>query len=348
MNTRHLIYGLAVAACCWACSNDEVTEPSNLEKDWYVLTYDPNASPLEQEIYSIYEETGVPIFLSDTIGSQTRYNQGGEPYTYYHMFDPGYNFITYNPTYTYSLEYEETDLEAMVDLLGNYALRPYFRNDYGEGFKGKYGPHALVVLDSIWRSGRPDTLLMDQGVIGLSTRFTLKTGSGTTAASYTEAKNLTEEQKKKFGWNFAMYELNRYLSNSHMDDFAAYRIILRSIPQEYSGRGTPTPFQLNRADNDYSVGSGTARQSYNINDYNMDVNEPQKYGVLAFPQNNGYSVYFPNWQEDLSLYMNLIYTKTDEEIRAEYGDFPYVIQRYEALLALIQKAGLTQFIYQAE
>ena len=350
MKTKNILYGMMAAACCWACADNDEGEPSHLEKNWYIIEYNPNATPLEQEIYNLYDETGIPIFLTDTLGSQIRYDQGGNPYTYYRTFSPGYNYTNYQSTYTYSLERDEEDLNAMVDLLGNYVLRPFFRKDYGEGFKGKFGPHALIVLDSISKgtAKNPDTLLMDLGEIGLSTRYTLKTGSSTSAANFTAAKDLTEEQKEKFAWCFTMYELDRYLRNTYINEYAAYHIILRSIPQEYTGTGTPTPFQLNLESADYSTSGSTGRRTYNVKDYNMDVNEPRKYGILGFYRNNGSSVYFPNWQEDLNLYMKMIYTKTDAEIRAENADFPYVIQRYEALLALIQQAGLTQFIYDEE
>ena len=336
-----------MAACCWACVDNDEGEPSHLENNWYALTYNPNAGPLEQEIYAIYEQTGIPIFLSDTLGAQIRYDLGGNPYTYYNMFSPGYNYTNYTSTYTYSLEREEADLEAMVDLLGNYALRPYFRNDYGEEFVGKFGPHALVVLDSITRGSTPDTLLMDLGVIGLSTRYTMKTGTGSSASNFTGARDLTEEQKEKFGWNFAMYELERFFRNTYMAEYVAYRVVLREIPQEFTGTGTQNPFQLNAnmETADWNERGSTSRTSFNIKNYNIDVNEPRKYGILAFMQNNGSSVYFPNWKEDLTLYMNLIYNKSDEEIRAENAEFPYVIRRYEMLLALLRQCGLTQFIY---
>ena len=340
MTTKQILYGTMMVACCWACSKNDEGEPSHIEKNWYTLTYDPNAGPLEQEIYKIYEDTGIPIFLSDTLGGQTRYNQGGEPYTYYNMFSPGYSYTSYNPTHTYSLERDEADLEAMVDLLGNYTLRPYFSKEFGEVSKGKFGPHALVILDSISRGTNktPDTLLMDLGVIGLSTRYTHKTGTSSSASSFKGVQELTEEQKEKFGWCFAMYELKRYFLNTYEEEYTAYLNVLQTIPQNYTGTGTQSPFQL----------SETSNKSYNVNYYNM-TDEPRDYGVLFFTRVNYYSNhYFPNWSQDLHSYMNMIYTMSDAEIRAEHGAFPYVIQRYEMLLAILNEAGLTQFIYKGE
>ena len=124
MNRVLLIAGLAIAVCWGGCSKNDEGEASHIDKNWYTLTLDENATPLEREIYAIYEETGIPIFLSDTLGAQTRYDLGGNEYTYYKVFDPGYTFTVYSSQYTYSLETDEADLEAMVDLLGNYAVRP--------------------------------------------------------------------------------------------------------------------------------------------------------------------------------------------------------------------------------
>ena len=343
MNRVFLIAGLAMAVCWGGCSKND--EGSHIEKNWYTLTLDENATPLEREIYAIYEETGIPIFLSDTLGAQTRYDLGGNEYTYYKVFDPGYTFVQYSSQYTYSLETDEADLEAMVDLLGNYALRPYFRNDYGEGFKGKYGPHALVVLDSISKGSYkyPDTLLMDLGVIGLSTRYTMKIGKSATAvSSYIGVQELTEEQKQDFGWNFAMYELNRFFTNAYPSELLAYQEYVTTIPQEpiYDEDGDQTNTRV------FELGS-----MYNRLDYGLDWNEPRKYGILYWGGSNlapdhQYANYsFPKELIDLHQFMEMIYTKSDEEIRAENAAYPHVIARYEMLLALLNKCGLTQFIY---
>lgn len=301
-----------------------------MEKNWFVIEYDPNASPLEQKIYEIYEEVGIPIFLTDTLGSQTRYDLGGNPYTHYEIFDPGYTFTNYSPSYTFSLETDEADLEAMVDLLADYVLRPYFKNTYADEVVGKYGPHGLVILDSINRGSAADTMLVDLGVIGLSTRNTMRV-----EGLLFGVQELTEANKQAFGWNFAIFELDRYFTNAYPDEYAHFRDILGTIPREWTeDEGAPDPFKI----------GGT----YNIEDYNLDLNEPRKYGILVYGQNNGTSIWFPNQQTDFHLYMKMIKTMSDEEIRVEHGEFPYVIMRYEALVALLQKAGLTQFFYSGE
>mgnify|MGYP007116826818 CR=1 FL=1 len=78
-----------------ACSDDETPSPSYEERDWWVLTYDPNADELDQLIYKIYDETGLRFFYNDTLGTETRYTYG-EPYTHYQTYMMGYDFIHQN------------------------------------------------------------------------------------------------------------------------------------------------------------------------------------------------------------------------------------------------------------
>ena len=46
---------------------------------------------------------------------------------------------------------------------------------------------------------------------------------------------------------------------------------------------------------------------------------------------------------DLMDYLRLIFTCTDAEIRAQYGEYELVIQKYEYLKALLEKHGLEKF-----
>ena len=182
--------------------------PSHLEKDWYVIEYDPNAGELDQLIYDIYDKTGFPIFYNDTLGSQTRYNKGGEPYTYYEIFQPGYAFTSFSSNFVYTLEHDEGKLENMIEILRDYMLEPYFKKEYGSGFKGKYGPHAILVLDTLNKNKTtPDSLYRDLGLLALSTRNMVSIGKQGTIFLFKSIDQLTEEDKVDYGWKIAMYEL---------------------------------------------------------------------------------------------------------------------------------------------
>lgn len=332
MKISTLFCGLLIGFIFCSCGDDDEASPSHLEKDWYVIEYDPNAGELDQLIYDIYDKTGFPIFYNDTLGSQTRYNKGGEPYTYYEIFQPGYAFTSFSSNFVYTLEHDEGKLENMIEILRDYMLEPYFKKEYGSGFKGKYGPHAILVLDTLNKNKTtPDSLYRDLGLLALSTRNMVSIGKQGTIFLFKSIDQLTEEDKVDYGWKIAMYELKRYFDINYEDEIKAYYDVTKE-PAEPD----PNPSQGTDC---YELG-----KSFNIKNYGMDVTNPRKYGTLVFGLNNGSSIYMPSQLQDLSAFARMIYTKTDAEIRAEHVDYEMIIRRYEMLLQLFKDSGLTQFI----
>lgn len=312
---------------CCSCGNEE-SSLSNMEKNWYVLEYDPNAGETDMLLYDIYTETGFPIFHNDTIGEQTRYDQGGNAYTYYHVFRPGYSFTSSGKSnYRFTYEQDEASLQAFAETLRDYALRPYFQVK-APNFQGKYGPHGILLVDSLLKSKTLDTLYRDvSGMLVLGDKYVMSERINNKTVRYA-FKDLTEEQKKEWGWGLAMFELDRYLKNTWTDQYQAYQDVTKE-PENVEGKVLDC----------YELG-----RSFNIVNYNMDVTEPRKYGVLAFLKYDKYSVYMPQPLNDLSAFVRMIYEKTDAEIRAVHAGWEMVLRRYEMMLQLLKDCGLTHFI----
>lgn len=325
------VFWAALLLC--SCGDNDEAVPSHMEKNWYVIEYDPNANELDRLIYEVYDRTGFPIFYNDTIGSQTRYDKGGNPYTYYEIFKPGYQFTSSNTNVLYySLERDEERLQEMVELLSDYALTPYFAKENAPN-TGKYGPLAFMLVDSLLNRKVADSLYLDLGVLVLSTRYTITRG----VKKFVSVSDMTEEEKVKFGWNLAMYELKRYFENNMTEEFAAYYAITKETPDFYAKWNKRDLFEVAKVGQSYNYVNGPA--------YDEDfTTNPRKYGVLRYEKIYANSVYFPSQLLDLSDFVQMIYTKTDAEIRAEHGEFPMVMKRYEALLALLKTSGLTHFI----
>lgn len=336
MKINILLSVLSAAMLFCSCGDNDEAVPSNMEKDWYVIEYDPHASAIDQLIYDVYDRTGFAIFYSDTIGSQTRYDKGGNPYTYYEIFRPGYIFINYLSTPVYSIERDEERLRQMVELLDEYVLEPYFSKERVAVENGKYGPLAFMLVDTLLRSKKPDSLYLDLGVLALSSRYTMTRGKN----KFISVSEMTKEEKERYGWNLAMYELLRYFQNSYPDELNAYFDITKENPDlEGSGKDL---FIITSKGESYNYVYSASNNG--IKEYNIDLTEPRKYGVLRYQKMNKYNVYFPSFLEDLSAFMEMIYTKTDAEVRAENGEYELLMKRYEALVALLKNSGLTHFI----
>ena len=337
MKIKALICGLLLGMIVYSCGDNEAGSVSDLEENWYEIEYNPNAGELDQLIYSVYVETGFPIFYSDTIGRQTRYDHGGNPYTHYEIFYPGYGFANQLSKPKYTLQQDESKVQMMVELLRDYLIEPYLNKEYGPNFKGKYGPHGFLVLDTLQKGANKDSLLRDLGLLALSSRYTMSRGK---AKNFIPVEEMTEEEKRMYGWRLAMYELKYFFKVTYEEELQAYFDITKETPDFPEKKAWATKDLFELAENNNSSYRYDEKPLYN-DDFTTN---PRRYGVLRYIKVDRYNVYFPNWLEDLSDFMGMIYTKTDAEIRAEHGEFPMIIKRYEALLNLLKKSGLTQFI----
>lgn len=333
MKINILLKGFLALMLFCSCGDNDEAFPSHMEKNWYVIEYDPNASELDRLIFEVYDRTGFPIFYSDTIGSQTRYDKGGNPYTYYEVFKPGYIFTNRTTAPVYSIERDGNRLRQMVELLDEYVLEPYFSKERVSLDQGKYGPLAFLFVDTLLTGSgkKADSLYLDLGVLVLSTRYTCTRGTN----KFISVSEMTEAEKVKYGWNLAIYELLRYFQNSYPDEISAYFDMTKENP-DLEGYNYDL-FEIAKINKSYNYVTG-------LKGYDFDLNEPRKYGVLLYKKYDKYSVYFPTFLEDLSSFINMIYTKTDAEIRVENGEYELLIKRYEALVKLLKKSGLIQFI----
>ena len=145
---------------------------------------------------------------------------------------------------------------------------------------------------------------------------------------------MTEDEKKLFGWNLAMVELQRYYDKNYNDEIEAYYVVTQEAPDKENDSAKRDLFTLGGSYN-YKTG---------YPDQISKEDDPRKHGVMRFTKDDGYSIYFPSRLEDLSDFTKMIYTKTDAEIRAEHSEYPMIIKKYEMLLKLLKDSDLTQFV----
>lgn len=87
---RKIILFLLAGTCLLqACEKEDIAKASGKDINWYSIS-ENQTDELGKLRYKIYRESGVCIFYNDTIGSETRYNMGGEAYTHYEVLKPGY------------------------------------------------------------------------------------------------------------------------------------------------------------------------------------------------------------------------------------------------------------------
>ena len=73
-----------------SCRKEEVTVFPDYSKNWLVVEDNPNDATIHAN-YQFYKETGIPVFIKDTIGSQARVDVFGRNFTYYEVLSLTYS-----------------------------------------------------------------------------------------------------------------------------------------------------------------------------------------------------------------------------------------------------------------
>lgn len=90
MNNKIYLFAFAICAMATSCRKEEETVFPDYDKNWLVVEDDPSDAAIHAN-YLFYKETGIPVYINDTIGSQQRKDVFGHEYTYYEVLSMNYS-----------------------------------------------------------------------------------------------------------------------------------------------------------------------------------------------------------------------------------------------------------------
>jgi hypothetical protein len=90
MNHKIYLIAFALLAMAVSCRKEEETIFPDYDKNWLVVEDDPTDATIHAN-YLFYKETGIPIYINDTIGSQQRKDVFGNYYTFYEVLSLNYS-----------------------------------------------------------------------------------------------------------------------------------------------------------------------------------------------------------------------------------------------------------------
>jgi len=84
MKTKLYIAIITLSVGLMACRKEEVTEFPDYDKNWLVVEDNPNEATTHAR-FQFFKETGIPVYINDTIGTQKRVDLFGREFTHYEV-----------------------------------------------------------------------------------------------------------------------------------------------------------------------------------------------------------------------------------------------------------------------
>ena len=133
---HYIIYAIIISlltGITTSCGKEEKPEATDWDINWFEIRDKPGV--LNQAIYKVYKETGIPIFYNDTLGKQiTGWDYEGNPVVHYELLRPGYTIQSMSFTNDYYLSKDSLSLSAGVEVFHKHVLKrlpkDYFSKSY--------------------------------------------------------------------------------------------------------------------------------------------------------------------------------------------------------------------------
>lgn len=315
-----LIIGVMVLVLLTGCRKEDDLVPTKNAIDYFVIQDKPGR--FNQLAYQIYEETGMPIFVNDTLGSEYRGEDAyGQPIIHYEIFMLEY---TIESLTTQSKMIYSSDTNAMVkaaELIRDLVLPrlPKAR---------EYRPYSIMLVDSIYSigyawsvkmglpaHGKPDYAykgLMGLGVGKLSDILKMSEDEQAYWAGRILATNIASNLQSLYGEELEKFYMVSARTETATYHDATYYADLDGVP-------------VNVSNANYLVDYRT----YGFTEWVWD-------GVYTSIADRRVRRY-PSKSMDVANYIAMVYAYNQEKFETLYADFPLCIEKYKIMKDIVAK-----------
>lgn len=371
---KKIVYMLLLGSIMCACGDEEgMLEPQMQLENLYTIVDDPDDA-VKHHVYEIYEKYGVPVYFNDTIGKFfVKTDVTGNPYYRDEVLDLAWNFDSYDQSSTYEYDYctdpaKQEEMLKAIELYLEDAAKPLW-------------PFAFFVVDSARTVNKKTLVKTKwEDKYNLNNFRTIVLINGNWDWEEDEPAEVMTEMKRSYVINKISnfpVEVAEFGSVSHdyydkyfgNTDLASGEVLTIGNREEVDAEGSGLSHY------DYIVsaigsfdeieqhfGSHNTdffTRAYLRPDYFIyDTYSPEDkallaklgrdilggHGVVAVNEYSGYVAYeeMPADEgKDMQYFVRAILSSSDADFRAEWGDYPRVMQKYEILYRLLtEKLGL--------
>jgi len=305
MKIYKLILCSSFALLLFACDKDDALTPSNAKENYYAADSDATdpVSVLRQEFF---KRDSSYLLFNDTLRHNLLGKDGNGNNVYFtEMVDIGYTMTSSTMPEKYTYKYIESldDKKAAVTFLESNII-PHLST--------KLRPFSWLLVKGI-----SEYKTVDEGVsYTYQGDDSYAVGDRCTAIAMSVLSNLDNEGLHEFAQSLLsgilVNKINKQ-SSSILDSFTKYG---SSLYEKYSGTSPLT------------------------NDDNMRLLEESGF-IVPYLWGGIYEImgWYPSKSDDISSFVKLVMTKTEDDVKSQYGNYPIVMDKYYVMKNILLNLG---------
>lgn len=293
-----------IAALFCSCSSDEDLTPSGANDNYFKVS-EADRSEDAALRRQFYEKNGIYLLFNDTLRHEyVGKDVAGEDAYFNELIDFNYNLTDVGSSdFDFSYITSLSEKKAAVDFVENYIL-PHFG---GDGL----APYSLFLADKLMEYGYANSSAWQQTWNDRSCLSCFRC----IGLALGKVPSMNDEEKKAYATEICKAILCTKLTYTdvRLADFRA-------------------PSQ----DNFYAYLEDII-PGWSDDDYTGDPSVVYPFGFLKVY--GSWWLMCPSQQNDFNDYLNLVMSKTEDEVNAAYGDYPVIMQRYYKFREVIETIG---------
>lgn len=323
MKRNGLVYGIALLMGFSACNvQEDELEPSGGLKNW--LQIDEKPGEFNQLVYEVYRETGMPIFVNDTLGSEYRGEDAyGNPIIHYEMYVPRYSITGEGLGAAVVLS---SDTAAMIEAVR--VIREQVISRFPEN--PAYRPRCILLADTLYTTEYDWTTTQGRGM-SVRDAYADKDMMGIKAGGLADILKKTADEKAFWAGMILARNIGPQIESLYAEELEDFYAVTDTLKANLYNR---VSYKIP------GTGAIIAPNFFDIDSKQLGFMEWKLEGDYAM-MSGGVEVLWlrivsPTKEIDVVNFIAAVYAWDETEIQRVCAGFPKCLMKYEIMKKLVQ------------
>ena len=318
MKNKFIVYGILSVLSFVGCDKEDDLSWNGDRTNWFEIQDKPGR--FNQLAYQVYRESGLPIFVNDTIGTEIRGTDAyGEPIIHHEMFVVGYSITSQLGEAGFVLSSDTANMLKAVELIRDRVIPNL-------PAKLLYRPYSIFLVDTLYSIDYDWKADPKSWPDNMQTAYSYRSMMGVVAGRLFEISRMNEDEQAFWAGMIVAENVAPALMAYYNDDIQDFYKVTKDAGGDYRTmyRGfasTGAPIDPNFSKECEELGFFEWK---NVGRY--------KPAPTLFVQKTTISDAL-----DVKEYVAAVYAYTQQKFEELYADYPFCIKKYEIMKGIVER-----------
>lgn len=321
---KNILFYVLVLVCCLAACNvhDDDLEPSGKNKNWMVIEDKPGE--FNQLVYQVYWESGMAIFVNDTLGTENRgVDAYGNPIIHHEMYIPGYSISAVKSDCGIVLS---SDTLAMIEAVR--VLREQVIPRFPENIN--YRPGCMLLLDTLYRNEYDWSSVNGRG-LSVRDGYAYRDMMGIVVGGLADILHKTEDEKAFWAGMILANNIGKQIESLYPEELKDFYAVTDTARNS---------FYKVASYKDPATGVSYSPRFHEIDceqlgfiEWQLDGDYILVSGTVEHPR---LRIVTPTQSVDVANYIAAVYAYDEATFQQKYAAYPKCLKKYAIMKGLVE------------